>query len=238
MSSAYEPEHLAMIQRFQALIDDYAGKHPEFHVLEAGCGSASKLNLSAATRLTGIDLSVEQLQRNATVDEAIQGDLQTFPLPTAAYDIIVCWDVLEHIDQPRLALDNLAQSLKPGGLMFLAMPNPLSWWGLATRFTPHWVHVQAYRRIFGVPDAGTDGKGPFPTYLRMAISPLGMAQFASRPDLGIVYQCTYPASMQIRLERRSLPFRAALRALDPVAKPLSRLSPPRHSGSGYVLEKR
>ncbi len=53
-------------------------------VLDAGCGVASQLRLRAAVNVVGIDMDVvgidiseEQLQRNAFVQEKIVGDIQT-----------------------------------------------------------------------------------------------------------------------------------------------------------------
>ena len=35
------------------------------------------------------------------------------------WDVIACWDVLEHVDYPRNALEKILQGLKKGGLLFL-----------------------------------------------------------------------------------------------------------------------
>ncbi|MGO4835092.1 class I SAM-dependent methyltransferase, partial [Rhizobiaceae sp. 2RAB30] len=43
-----------------------------------------------------------------------------------AYDIITCNDVIEHVHRPREALAKMASMLRPGGLLYLAIPNRLS----------------------------------------------------------------------------------------------------------------
>jgi 2-polyprenyl-3-methyl-5-hydroxy-6-metoxy-1,4-benzoquinol methylase len=39
-----------------------------------------------------------------------------------AFDTVVCLNVLEHVEQPAVALDNMAQSLAPGGRLVLYVP--------------------------------------------------------------------------------------------------------------------
>src|SRR4051812_43966697 len=81
------------------------GKQIE-HVLEAGCGSASHISIAADACLTGIDISEKQLARNQALDEKILGDVQSYALPESRFDVIICWDVLEHLPHPELALEN------------------------------------------------------------------------------------------------------------------------------------
>lgn len=45
--------------------------------------------------------------------------LAEIPRPTASFDGIVCSQVLEHIDQPQQAMDELARVLRPGGSLLL-----------------------------------------------------------------------------------------------------------------------
>lgn len=49
-----------------------------------------------------------------------------FDLPGRSFDIITLWHVLEHLDDPGKYLQKCAQLLKPGGFLFLALPNPAS----------------------------------------------------------------------------------------------------------------
>jgi SAM-dependent methyltransferase len=42
-------------------------------------------------------------------------------------DVVTMWDVLEHLEDPRGALQNAALALKPGGLLVLSLPNPDTW---------------------------------------------------------------------------------------------------------------
>lgn len=95
------------------------------HVLDAGCGFQLPIPLDAAT-VTGIDISPAALARNEHAHEKILGDITTYPLPRSEYDAVVCWDVIEHLRDPRAALRNLAPTLKPGGLLIVGLPELFS----------------------------------------------------------------------------------------------------------------
>lgn len=49
-------------------------------------------------------------------------DLVSSSLPHDCFDAIVCSEVLEHTDQPDMAINNLTNALKVGGKMFLNVP--------------------------------------------------------------------------------------------------------------------
>jgi SAM-dependent methyltransferase len=60
------------------------------------------------------------------VDEAhkqslhvVQGTLETADLPEAHFDVVTMWDVVEHLTDPRRALQQVHRLLKPGGVVVL-----------------------------------------------------------------------------------------------------------------------
>ena len=135
-------------------------------VLEAGCGSCSHIEIKSKAYFIGIDISLEQLERNSNLNEKIHGDIQSYNLPKRTYDIIICWDVLEHLPNPDKALSNFSAAIKDEGIIILTMPNVLSFEGVVTKLTPHWFHIWVYRNIFHEKWAGTEGRGPFKAFLR------------------------------------------------------------------------
>jgi 2-polyprenyl-3-methyl-5-hydroxy-6-metoxy-1,4-benzoquinol methylase len=48
---------------------------------------------------------------------------EAIPLPDASYDIVTCWDVLEHVQKPRDLLKELNRVLRPGGLLLITAIN-------------------------------------------------------------------------------------------------------------------
>lgn len=48
---------------------------------------------------------------------------EALPLPSAAYDAVTCWDVLEHVQSPAALLRESARVLRPGGTLLLTVIN-------------------------------------------------------------------------------------------------------------------
>lgn len=149
-------------------------------VLEAGCGSASHINFRNNIKLVGIDISKDQLQKNTLIHEKILGDIQTYPLTDNCFDVVICWDVLEHLPKPVLALENIFNSLKSGGVAVLAFPNLISLKGLFTKFSPYWIHILYYRWMGYT-------KKPFPTYFSFSMRPSNVKKIAERNGLSVEY---------------------------------------------------
>jgi len=113
-------------RRLQELLDQFVTDQRTLAVLDAGCGSSSAFSLPSSARRSGIDISARQLERNVELHERIVGDVQEHVLPAGRFNVVLCWDVLEHLRDPQRALDNLVQSLAPGGLLVIGLPNVLS----------------------------------------------------------------------------------------------------------------
>lgn len=52
------------------------------------------------------------------------GEFQTLSLENQNFDVITIVDVLEHLQNPKGVLKNIASGLKPGGYLFIKVPNP------------------------------------------------------------------------------------------------------------------
>jgi predicted TPR repeat methyltransferase len=115
-------------------------------VLELGVGAGveSSRILAAHGRLTGVDLSREQLRRaQARLPGAtlIRGDFTVVDLPASAFDAVVSLYVLNNLPQLELAplFQRVAEWLRPGGWLLASLPssdNP-GWRG-------DWLGVEMY----------------------------------------------------------------------------------------------
>jgi 2-polyprenyl-3-methyl-5-hydroxy-6-metoxy-1,4-benzoquinol methylase len=181
-------------QVHDVLQDNLPDKTP-LRVLEAGCGSASQIQVQPDWYLTGIDLSERQLSKNTTLDEKILGDLETRRWEKGSFDLIICWDVLEHLPHPEKALHNLFAALAPHGLLVLAFPNVFSIKGLVTKFTPFATAKVFYRYLIGEKRDFYE-LNQFPTYLRFAIRPRHVVALAQKNGLQVVYECIYEGPVQ------------------------------------------
>lgn len=55
--------------------------------------------------------------------DVVTGEILDADLPPAAFDAVVIADVIEHLPDPREALDRVAGLLAPGGVLHLALPD-------------------------------------------------------------------------------------------------------------------
>jgi SAM-dependent methyltransferase len=184
-------------------------------ILDAGCGRKTHLEFGDNAYVVGLDVSLEELAENEDVDEKIVGDVQTYPLPAKSFDLIVCWDVLEHVRCPTDALSNLAQALDDSGALVVKIPNVASLKGLATKVTPMFIHRWAYRKL--TPWAKLD---PFKTYLRWSMAPQQITEWAEREGFDVTHLDTWEAPIQRRLRewlhlegRAWAAFRSVIRVL-------------------------
>ena len=101
---------------------------PDAAILEVGCGDASfTRNLAVhSPRVTALDISASQIERNARAHPGIrfvQHDLaRPLPFPDAAFDVIWCSEVLEHLFDPGLALREMHRVLTHGGRLLVTVP--------------------------------------------------------------------------------------------------------------------
>jgi SAM-dependent methyltransferase len=209
------------LAKLQPVVDRLLSGKEGIRVLDAGCGSHQYVRFPTSAHVVGLDVSAQQLGRNSSVDEKILGDVQTYPLPADTFDVAICWWVLEHLPRPDWALRNLARAVKPGGIVILAVPNPLCLKGLVTKFTPYRLHVWGYRHILGFKLAGVDGREPFRTYLRFAVAPGAIRRFAQVHGLTIEYFDLYEDWKHRELRERFGLSGARWRVLDGLIRTLS-----------------
>ena len=211
MNESVQPEHIpnhANADRLnslnQALAECLQGKD-EIAVLEAGGGSKTHIVFDENKKLTitTIDISSVQLDLNTYADHKILGDICTYQFAPESYDVVVCYDVLEHVDDPRAALQSFIKALKRGGCIVIGSPNPLSLKGLITKFTPHFVHVAFYRTIHNNPNAGKPGYFPYPTTMKFFISPGNLTSACKRAGLEVSYLNMYASQVRDMLRKKS-----------------------------------
>jgi SAM-dependent methyltransferase len=197
----------------QVLMRDPALPSPVL-VLEAGCGSTSLVELPCAKKMVGIDIDAEQLTHNDKVERKIQGDLQTYDLPQNTFDLVACVDVLEHLPFPEKALTNMSRSVKPGGYLLIAGPEPYSYKGLVAQYTPFSMRSVIHKLITGRDahqDRLTHGNGQlfFPTYMKPACSRRNLVGIVHRCGMGVMFEKASDAHSQ-RVRNAYKPFLGAV----------------------------
>ncbi|MFQ6088941.1 MAG: class I SAM-dependent methyltransferase [Candidatus Methanofastidiosia archaeon] len=194
--------NISEIIKLQSVVDKLLSNRKTIRVLEAGCGSIGRISMGQNAYIVGIDLSEKQLQRNSLLSEKILGDIQSYDLPASDFDVIVCWNVLEHLSQPERALRNFLKAIKEDGIIILAIPNVFSIKSLITRYTPQWFHIWVFRSILGYRLKGRYDSGPFRTFLRFSIAPASIKRFALENGLSIEYFSIFESQMQKKIREK------------------------------------
>lgn len=136
-----------------------AGAAPGGSALDVGCSSGAWLEvardagwdpigveiggaLAAAARAKGFEV------HEGTLEEAAVG-----PLWDRRFSLITFWDVLEHLPDPRSALQAAAKLLEPDGAVALTFPNVDGWYPRAThrliaRRTGVWEYAELPVHLF------------------------------------------------------------------------------------------
>jgi 2-polyprenyl-3-methyl-5-hydroxy-6-metoxy-1,4-benzoquinol methylase len=118
-------------------------------VLDTGCSSGGFLSTMKGPnwQLYGIEMegSTAERARANTGAEVFVGDVVDAPYLRESFDVITCFDVLEHVYSPRQFLSKVKEWLKPGGLYYAMMPNIDSW--EAKLFGSYWFGLELPRHI-------------------------------------------------------------------------------------------
>ncbi len=115
-------------------------------VLDAGCGVGYGTNLLAeagASSAVGVDIAkavVEAATASAAEGASFQASgIHDLPFEHATFDLVVCFEVIEHVERPAEAIDELVRVLRPPGVLVISSPNPDAY----VPGNPH--HVREFR---------------------------------------------------------------------------------------------
>jgi SAM-dependent methyltransferase len=117
-----------------ARLTDPGGQHlppvAPGRLLEIGCASGAYLHrmAQAGWDVEGIEFSEEAAAQARAAGHLVRsGSVETAAGPATPFDLVVGWMVLEHLDDPVLALRKLRDWTAPGGRLVASVPNAGCW---------------------------------------------------------------------------------------------------------------
>jgi SAM-dependent methyltransferase len=119
-------------------------------LLDMGCSSGAFLESlkNEPWKLYGIEMSAEGA-RTAEARSGAQvfvGDILDASFPEESFDVITCFDVFEHLYEPRQVMARVGKWLKPGGIFYVLVPNVDS--AEARVFGTYWHGLELPRHLF------------------------------------------------------------------------------------------
>jgi SAM-dependent methyltransferase/glycosyltransferase involved in cell wall biosynthesis len=118
-----ELEHL---HRYLQACQIAAGK--EVLDIASGEGYGSAMLASRASKVTGVDISVEAIKhaRGRYKKENLEymvGNCADIPLPEASVDLVVSFETIEHHDQHEKMMQEISRVLRPTGVLLISSPD-------------------------------------------------------------------------------------------------------------------
>jgi SAM-dependent methyltransferase len=100
-------------------------------VLDAGCGTGygtEILAIAGAQRAVGVDISQDAIEAacsysSGSASEFLLGNLHELPFEDGTFDLAVCFEAIEHVEDQQLAIGELRRVLGPTGLLAISSPN-------------------------------------------------------------------------------------------------------------------
>jgi SAM-dependent methyltransferase len=127
---------------------------PGVAILDVGAGrypTIAPADRPPECRYVGLDIESTELDAAApgAYEEGVVADI-TKPLERdGEFDLILSWQVLEHVSPLAAAFENLRMALAPGGTMLAHLTGSNAAFALLGRLMPHWLQLRIATRLLG-----------------------------------------------------------------------------------------
>lgn len=118
----YEQEKAALQSNFKRRIQDLRRHSSGGNLFEIGCAYGFFLELAAHHwSVSGIDVSAAAADyAHARLGLNVsQSGVEDYAMAPSSYDVVAMWDAVEHLRDPFMAVEKIASSLRPGGILAL-----------------------------------------------------------------------------------------------------------------------
>ena len=131
------------------ILENLYADQPFNTMLDIGCGTGHLLQHYIAKNVTGIgiDYSPTIITHHAREKKfpASQADVNDMPFVEASFDLVTCFGLIEHLDDPIGALSEIRRITQPGGRAMITVPRIT---GVFPFLVPFW-YVSGGRYKYG-----------------------------------------------------------------------------------------
>ncbi|MGH9424736.1 MAG: class I SAM-dependent methyltransferase [Terriglobia bacterium] len=158
-AASYGPGNVKFVPAVEALVARITRKRAacvhalmggQGRILEIGCGRGLLLRDLAQLghECYGIERSALAARRATQTEElrVYTQPLEDCHFPGQYFDAVIVWHVLEHLDHPQGTLALISRVLKPGGLLYLEVPNLSSLQSCSTG--KNWFHLDLEHHLY------------------------------------------------------------------------------------------
>jgi SAM-dependent methyltransferase len=140
-----------LLERLQPLLT------PGVRVLDVGAGRSPTIapeNRPPGCTYVGLDISEHELAcaDSLAYDRTVVHDITQPNSELRDFDVIISWQVLEHVSPLVGALANLRSMLRPDGVLLAQLSGSFAAFALAARVVPHRIRVRVMSRYLGHPE--------------------------------------------------------------------------------------
>lgn len=122
----YRSDRVAVRDKAERLLPAVERHGRKGRLLDVGCayGFIMEVARERGWQVAGIE-PAEAVAASAAsrLGAPVATDLVSAGLPAASFDAVLVWDVIEHLPDPRRALDEVARVLRPGGVLSVVTPD-------------------------------------------------------------------------------------------------------------------
>jgi SAM-dependent methyltransferase len=176
-------------------------------VLDVGCGVKPYYPFFAtAGSYVGVDV-----QENPVAD--VHGPIEALPLEDASFDVVLCTQVLEHVDDPAAAVRELHRVTAPGGRVLASThgvmvyhPNPADLWRWTHTGLERLFAAQEWARVTVTPGAGSAACLAMlgGTYVHL-LAKRAHVPAAARPAIAVLNKLAVALDRRVSLLREPVP---------------------------------
>jgi len=113
-------------RRLTEITADFSRYRQTNRLLDVGCGAGSLLQAARDNGwdAQGIDVSASAVSHSRNLGfEVFHGELKEAQLAKGQFDVITAVEILEHLFDPAMVVNEIHRLLRPGGLFWLTTPN-------------------------------------------------------------------------------------------------------------------
>ncbi len=119
-----------------------AGIPPHARILDAGTGTGTNLRMLRDLRYSkveGLDMSEEAIRWCADkgLGPVRRGSVCDMPFEDGWFDAVLATDIIEHVEDDKRALAEIARVVRPGGNVLITVPAFPALWGLQDEVSLH-----------------------------------------------------------------------------------------------------